>query len=41
MVVCQTWMLCMAEIIPALTKEVLARMIAGEKRLAQHLKDLL
>ncbi len=31
----------MAEIIPALTKEVLARMTAGEKRFAQRLKDLL
>ncbi len=31
----------MAEIIPALTKEVLARMTSGEKRLAQRLKDLL
>lgn len=31
----------MAEIIPALTKDVLARMTSGEKRLAQRLKDLL
>lgn len=31
----------MAEIIPALTKEVLARMTTGEKRFAQRLKDLL
>lgn len=31
----------MAEIIPVLTKEVLARMTAGEKRFAQRLKDLL
>lgn len=31
----------MAEIIPALTKEVLARMSTGEKRFAQRLKDLL
>jgi hypothetical protein len=31
----------MAEIIPALTKEVLSRMTAGEKRLAYRLKELL
>lgn len=31
----------MAEIIPALTREVLVRMTAGEKRFAQRLKDLL
>ena len=31
----------MAEVIPALTKEVLTRMTAGERRFAQRLKDLL
>ncbi|MCY0965392.1 3'-5' exonuclease [Parathalassolituus penaei] len=31
----------MAEVIPALTREVLTRMTSGEKRFAQRLKDLL